>query len=309
MITALKFRNIDASPDDPVETWPFEGILAAVERGTLPDWRRLAAAIRADPWGPVAQQVLEAIRLSHPYGTAELLEGVVTRARELAIDSEREEVASEVRDIVARSGLSRQDFAERIGTSRSRLSTYMSGKVVPSATLVVRMRRAAHHASEMLVRGLSGPPQTWRGAKRGSHSKCGGSHDARSGPALGMRAATCTTLAPDVAGCPASTRCYGIDSTNPFSEPDISVLRSADGGAGWQQVGPNWSASVLNDIACPTTLTCYLAGTHGSVARITNGTTLTAQSSPATRELYGIGCAGPCACYAVGDNGTIIALR
>jgi len=118
MTTALKFRNIDASPDDPVETWPFEGILAAVERGSLPDWRRLAAAIRADPWGPVAQQVLEAIRLSHPYGTAKLLEGVVTRARELAIDSEREEVASEVRDLVVRSGLSTQDFAERIGTSR-----------------------------------------------------------------------------------------------------------------------------------------------------------------------------------------------
>jgi hypothetical protein len=46
---ALRFRNIDASPDDPVETWPFEGILAAVERGILPDWCRLASAIRADP--------------------------------------------------------------------------------------------------------------------------------------------------------------------------------------------------------------------------------------------------------------------
>ena len=80
MTTALKFRNVDASPDDPVETWPFEGILAAVERGTLPDWARLATAIRADPWGPVAQQVLEAVHLSRPYGTAELLEAVVARA-------------------------------------------------------------------------------------------------------------------------------------------------------------------------------------------------------------------------------------
>jgi hypothetical protein len=147
MTTTLKFRNIDASPDDPVETWPFEGILAAVERGTLPDWRRLAAAIQTDPWGPVAQQVLEAIRLSRPYGTAELLEGVVARARKLAADSEREDVASEVRDLVARSGLSRQDLAERIGTSRSRLSTYMSGKVVPAATLIVRMRRVARSAA------------------------------------------------------------------------------------------------------------------------------------------------------------------
>jgi DNA-binding transcriptional regulator YiaG len=148
MTTSLKFRNITASPDDPVDTWPFEGILAAVERGTLPDWRRLAAAIRADPWGPVAQQVLEAIRLSRPYGTAELLEGVVHHARELAADTEREDVASEVRSLVGRSALSRRDFAERIGTSRSRLSTYMSGKVVPSASLMVRMRRVALRASE-----------------------------------------------------------------------------------------------------------------------------------------------------------------
>ena len=147
MTTALKFRNIGASPDDPVDTWPFEGILAAVERGTLPDWRRLAAAIRADPWGPVAQQVLEAIRLSRPYGTAELLEGVVSRARKLAADSEREDVASEVRELAGRSGLPKQDFAERIGTSRTRLSTYMSGKVMPSAALMVRMRRVALHSS------------------------------------------------------------------------------------------------------------------------------------------------------------------
>jgi len=155
MTTALKFRNIDASPDGPVETWPFEGILAAVERGTLPDWSRLATAIQADPWGPVAQQVLEAIHLSHPYGTAELLEAVVARARKLAIDSERENVASEVRDLVDRSGLSKQDFAERIGTSRSRLSTYVSGKVVPSATLMVRMRRVALHASGMATHDAS----------------------------------------------------------------------------------------------------------------------------------------------------------
>jgi DNA-binding transcriptional regulator YiaG len=151
MTTALKFRNITASPDDPVDTWPFEGILAAVERGTLPDWRRLAAVIQADPWGPVAQQVLQAIRLSRPYGTAELLEGMVARARKLAADSEREDVAAEVRNLVGRSGLSKQDFAERIGTSRSRLSTYMSGKVVPSAALMVRMRRVALQASETVT--------------------------------------------------------------------------------------------------------------------------------------------------------------
>jgi DNA-binding transcriptional regulator YiaG len=145
-MSALRFRNITASVDDPVETWPFEGILAAVERGTLPDWRRLAAAIRADPWGPVAQQVLEAIELSRQYGTSELLSAVIDQARQDAAATEREQVASEIRDLVARSGLSQQDFALRLGTSRTRLSTYMSGKVTPSATLMLRMRRAVTQA-------------------------------------------------------------------------------------------------------------------------------------------------------------------
>jgi DNA-binding transcriptional regulator YiaG len=145
-MSALKFRNIDASVDDPVETWPFEGILTAVERGTLPDWRRLAAAIRADPWGPVAQQVLEAIDISRPYGTSELLTTVIEHARRDAADAERDEVAGEIRDLVARSGLSRQDFALRLGTSRPRLSTYMSGKVTPSASLMLRMRRVSAQA-------------------------------------------------------------------------------------------------------------------------------------------------------------------
>jgi DNA-binding transcriptional regulator YiaG len=143
MTTSLKFRNIEASPEDPVQTWPFEGILAAVERGTLPDWRRLAEAIDADPWGPVAQQVIEALSLCRPYGTAELLEGVIGRARAEAADAERQEVAAEIRNLVDGSGLSRQDFAGRIGTSRSRLSTYISGQVMPSAALMVRIRRVA----------------------------------------------------------------------------------------------------------------------------------------------------------------------
>jgi transcriptional regulator with XRE-family HTH domain len=44
---------------------------------------------------------------------------------------------------MAASGLSRAEFAARIGTSPSRLSTYATGKVVPSAAMLVRMRRQA----------------------------------------------------------------------------------------------------------------------------------------------------------------------
>ena len=139
----MDFRNVDASPNDPVETWPFEGILAAIERGSLTEWRRLAVAIRADPWGQVARDVSEAADIADVYGTSHLMRLVVTKARADAAADERGRVAAEVRSAVEASGMSRADFAASIGTSASRLSTYTSGKVVPSASLLLRMRRVA----------------------------------------------------------------------------------------------------------------------------------------------------------------------
>jgi hypothetical protein len=124
-------------------------------------------------------------------------------------------------------------------------------------------------------------------------------------------AAMCAGVAPDAADCPGSSRCYGVQSTNPFGGPNggVNVYQSSDGGADWDQIGPQlgWP-SVLNAITCPDALTCYLAGSGGSIARITNGTTVTSQATPTHSDLYGIGCAGLATCYAVGDDGTILAL-
>jgi DNA-binding transcriptional regulator YiaG len=141
MASGLRFRNLDASPDDPVESWPFEGVLAALERGTLPDWRRLICCIDADPWGVVARSVEDALGLDLPYGVGALFVEAIAQARTRAAENERQVVAVTIRDLVEQSGLSRAQFAERIGTSASRLSTYLSGKVTPSAGLLVRMER------------------------------------------------------------------------------------------------------------------------------------------------------------------------
>lgn len=66
-------------------------------------------------------------------------------ARDAVAASERQAVATEVDRLIGESGLSRTEFASRIGTSASRLSTYATGKVTPSAALLVRMRRATEH--------------------------------------------------------------------------------------------------------------------------------------------------------------------
>jgi transcriptional regulator with XRE-family HTH domain len=71
------------------------------------------------------------------------MEGVIALARDKAEEEERETVAAEVTGLIATSGLSRAEFASRIGTSSSRLSTYATGKVTPSAALMVRMRAVA----------------------------------------------------------------------------------------------------------------------------------------------------------------------
>jgi hypothetical protein len=115
----LAFRNIDASPADPVQTWPFEGVLTALERGGLDEWRRLAQAIRADPWGQVARYVEQVVAVAHPYGVSEVMTDIVAEARQDAEQSERAEVAATVRSLIAASGRPAAQFAADLGTSAS----------------------------------------------------------------------------------------------------------------------------------------------------------------------------------------------
>ena len=62
------------------------------------------------------------------------------RARDAAEADERRQVAEQVRSLIVSSGLTRSQFAMQISTSASRLSTYATGKVTPSATLLLRMQ-------------------------------------------------------------------------------------------------------------------------------------------------------------------------
>jgi DNA-binding transcriptional regulator YiaG len=139
----LAFRNLTITPDAPVSQWPTEAVQAALERGDLADWHRIVAAIRADPWGRTARQVEEVLSHSRPYGVTEAMQTALSRARQQAEANERAAVAAEIREAVEQSGLSQAEFASWIGTSASRLSTYASGKVTPSATLMLRIRRVA----------------------------------------------------------------------------------------------------------------------------------------------------------------------
>ena len=143
---ALQFRNVDASPDDDVRTWPYEALATAVDRGLIPDWQPVFAEIRRSPWGRVARRIERYLAYREPDGVGTLFRLAIDRARDDADRRDREEAARRVRAAVERSGLTNAEFASLVGTSASRLSTYLAGKVSPSAALLIRIERAGGDA-------------------------------------------------------------------------------------------------------------------------------------------------------------------
>lgn len=137
-MSTLKFRNLNVTPSDPVTSWGVEGLLTAIDRGSLSHWRQIAEAVSADPWGPLAVELLQALDLAEDRGVSETLRRALDHARAQVEQSAREEVCRRLAALVEESGLTANKFASRLGTSASRLSTYLSGKVVPSAALMIR---------------------------------------------------------------------------------------------------------------------------------------------------------------------------
>lgn len=138
---SVRFRNVEVP--ESVRDWPYEAITTAIERGTIGDWAVLTREIGRDPWGPVARQVEAFLEYADEPGVASLFRRRVATARAAAERDEREAVAARVRALIAASGLTQEEFARAIGTSRSRLSTYGTGRVTPSAALLLRMERVA----------------------------------------------------------------------------------------------------------------------------------------------------------------------
>lgn len=136
----VRFRNVDVTSEDP-DHWPFEAVLASIERGSVSDWRRLTAAIRAKPWGACARAVETVVSWNENYGVDRLLEGIVERARSEADAASRREYGRRIRDVRTSLGMTMREFAPLIGTSAARLSSYESGKVAPTANILGRVDR------------------------------------------------------------------------------------------------------------------------------------------------------------------------
>lgn len=139
----VAFRNVDATPTDDVRSWPYEALVTVIDRGLVEDWQPIFVEVRRSPWGKVARRVEKYLSYRESDGVSALFALAIERARKTVEKADRDEVAARVRDAVATSGLINADFARQVGTSASRLSTYLTGQVTPSAAMLIRIERTA----------------------------------------------------------------------------------------------------------------------------------------------------------------------
>ncbi|WP_418062677.1 helix-turn-helix domain-containing protein [Pimelobacter simplex] len=158
----LLFQPIDPQPvgvavDEVVPIDSADELVTLLEQGSLVEWRRHLQRLATSPWGPYAESISElADAADRP-----AIHTVLAWCRAWGHDREREQIARHVQHLVAVSGVSQRQFAARIGTSPSRLSSYIRGSVTPSAALFLRIQRASR---ALQVPAAAGPAPTSQGA-------------------------------------------------------------------------------------------------------------------------------------------------
>lgn len=145
---ALQFRNLIVTPDDPVAEWGVEGILTALERGGAEDWRKIAFAVAADPSGDTALDFEEAASIAEGGGPVAAVRNMVAHLTRSA----REVTVHRLKTAFVATEMTQADVARRLGTSASRLSTYLSGKTMPSAEMLIQLEGlASKRVAEVLL--------------------------------------------------------------------------------------------------------------------------------------------------------------
>jgi DNA-binding transcriptional regulator YiaG len=159
---SARFRNLDFDATRPLDQWPAEAIETTIDRGSLLDWRRLAEAIRRNPWGPAARTTETITEWGEHYGTDALMRNVIRHARQEVTRRGRAEYAAEIRSWRTQSGMTLRQLASAAGTSASRLSDYENAKVAPTTDVVGRLKHAAgiRHPTGRDDAGRPGPART-----------------------------------------------------------------------------------------------------------------------------------------------------
>jgi len=137
LLTGITRAGRIPPPRDPTE------FARLIRHGTVRTWRATLAPLAEHPWSPYGERLAELADDAGLPVVGQSLRECRTVYQLRRQDEEKIAVSREVCRLVALSGVRQSEFAAYVGTSSSRMSTYASGKVTPSAALLLRMRRAA----------------------------------------------------------------------------------------------------------------------------------------------------------------------
>lgn len=148
----LLMTGVEQSRPAPLPSSPAE-LRATLERRGADGWRRILANVAHNPWEPGAPYLADLARDAGLPAAAHAIDRCTKLYRERSEDSDRRAIAREIRRLVAISGCSQRQFAQYVGTSGPRLSTYVNGVVTPSATMMLRIKRVAIELERSAARG------------------------------------------------------------------------------------------------------------------------------------------------------------
>ena len=152
----LLLAGVDGSRPGPMPTSAVD-LQRVVEKRGADIWRRMLANVAVNPWGPGVAQLADLARTAGLPGAADAIEGCAKVYRKRIEEAERLEVAREIRRLVSISGCTQRQFAKYLGTSPSRLSTYVNGLVTPSAAMMYRINRLATELAQGAPWLVGGP--------------------------------------------------------------------------------------------------------------------------------------------------------
>lgn len=116
----MRHRHLEITPGTPVDELDPAAVDDLLDRGALADWAPLAAAIRRDPSGELADRVLALVEAHPMFGTSPLWRAWIEGLR--ASSPATPPLGPQLRRLREQAGLTQKQVADRLGMTQPEVS-------------------------------------------------------------------------------------------------------------------------------------------------------------------------------------------